>query len=102
MFRGDKDLVALLLSHGASWREGHGYGSDVLGTLSWACVNGPTVTGDPDWGGCARAIVEAGLPPGRPDPAVSDHVLLDGRSMPFSDEVAEVLTAARPAGAVYT
>ncbi len=74
----------------------------MLGTLSWACFNEPKVTGDPDWGGYARALVEAGLPPGRPDPAVADQVLLDGRSMPFSNEVAEVLTAARPAGAVYT
>ena len=102
VFRGDRDLTVFLLAHGASWREGHGHGSDVLGTLSWASVNEPTVQGDPDWGGCARALVEAGLPPGRPDPAVPDHVLLDGRSMPFSDEVTEVLTAARTAVAVYT
>lgn len=95
VFRGDRHLTAFLLAYGASWREGHGHGSDVLGTLSWACVNELTVAGDPDWSGCARALVDAGLPPARPDPAVSDRVLVDGRSMPFSDEVAEVLTAAR-------
>ena len=63
VFRGDADLTAFLLANGASWREEHGHGSDVLGTLSWASVNEPTgvettLTG----GGGARALMAHGLP----------------------------------------
>ena len=93
VFRGDEDLVAFLLAHGASWREEHGYGSDVLGTLSWVSVNEPTGVKDPDWSGCARALMAHGLPGTERDPADPDKVLIDGRSFSFSDDVAEVLTA---------
>ena len=93
VFRGDKDLAAFLLAHGASWREEHGYGSDVLGTLSWVSVNEPTGVDDPDWSGCARALMAHGLPRAKLDPSDPDKVLIDGRSFPFSDDVTEVLTA---------
>ena len=93
MFRGDKDLAAFLLAHGASWREEHGYGSDVLGTLSWVSVNEPTGVDDPDWSGCARALMAHGLPSAERDPSDPDKVLIDGRFFPFSEDVTEVLTA---------
>jgi ankyrin repeat protein len=94
VMRGDADLTRFLLAHGASWREQHGYGSDVLGTLSWASINEPTHTiDDPNWAGCARALVESGLPKATPDPADVECLLIDGRSMRFSEEVAEVLLA---------
>jgi hypothetical protein len=92
--RGDPDLTRFLLAHGASWREQHGYGDNVLGTLSWASINEPTHTiDDPDWAGCARALVESGLPTARPDPADVERVMIDGRSLQFSEEVTEALLA---------
>jgi hypothetical protein len=91
VLRGDKELVAFLLDHGASWREGHGHGGNVLGTLGWASVNEPGGVVDPDWPGCARALVAHGLPRAERDPAHPDAVLIDGRSMTFSDEVTDIL-----------
>ena len=94
VMRGDPNLTRFLLAHGASWREQHGYGSDVLGTLSWASINEPTHTiDDPNWVGCARALVESGLPKATPDPADPERLLIDGRSMRFSEEVVEALLA---------
>jgi ankyrin repeat protein len=94
VMRGDPDLTRFLLAHGASWHEQHGYGDNVLGTLSWASVNEPTHTiDDPDWAGCARALVESGLPTARPDPADAERVMIDGRSLQFSEEVTEALLA---------
>jgi ankyrin repeat protein len=94
VMRGDPDLTRFLLAHAASWHEQHGYGDNVLGTLSWASVNEPTHTiDDPDWAGCARALVESGLPTARPDPADAERVMIDGRSLQFSEEVTEALLA---------
>jgi ankyrin repeat protein len=94
VMRGDPNLTSFLLAHGASWREQHGYGSDVLGTLSWASTNEPTHTIDePNWAGCARALVESGLPEANPDPADAERLLIDRRSMRFSEEVTEALLA---------
>jgi ankyrin repeat protein len=94
VMRGDPNLTSFLLARGANWREQHGYGSDVLGTLSWASVNEPTHTIDhPNWAGCARALVESGLPEATADPADPERLLIDGRPMRFSEEVAEALLA---------
>jgi hypothetical protein len=92
--RGDPELTGFLLAHGASWREGHGYGSDVLGTLSWASVNEPTGIRDPDWNGCARALMAHGLPRVERDPSNPERVLIDGRPIRFSESVTEVLLEA--------
>jgi Ankyrin repeats (many copies) len=91
VFRGDPELAAFLLAHGASWREGHGHGGDVLGTLGWASVNEPTGIRDPDWIGCSRALLAHGLPRVGRDPSDPERVLIDGRPMRFSEEVTEVL-----------
>jgi ankyrin repeat protein len=91
VFRGDPELTGFLLAHGANWREGHGYGSDVFGTLSWASVNEPTGIDDPDWIGCARALMAHGLAKVERDPSNPERVLIDSRPFRFSDGVTEVL-----------
>lgn len=89
VFRGDAALARFLLAHGASWRERHGYGDNVCGTLSWAAFNEPADGGD--WLGCAEALVAHGLPAVHPDPNGSDGVLVEGRLYRFSDEVTDFL-----------
>ncbi len=91
VFRGDEGLTDFLLAHGASWHEGHGYGGNVLGTLGWASVNEPGGVVDPDWPGCARALRAHGLPRADRDPAHPGALLIEGRSMTFSDHVMDVL-----------
>jgi hypothetical protein len=78
--QGDADLTRFLLEHGASWQERHGHDDNVHGTLAWASRNHDPEEGD--WVGCARALIEHGLP-------VSE---LSGD---YSDEVAEVLASER-------
>ncbi|HEY6433492.1 MAG TPA: hypothetical protein VIZ17_16045 [Acetobacteraceae bacterium] len=95
VFRGDTEMTALLLAHGASWREGHGYGGDVLGTLSWTSVNEPVADGD--WAGCARALLAYGLPKAERDPTDPERVLVDGRVARFSPKITDVLLGAEAA-----
>ena len=92
VFRGEASLTEFLLAHGASWREEHGHGDDVTGTLSWASINEPVEGGD--WAGCAQALVAHGLPAAAPDPADVETVVMDGRRGRFSPDVAEVLLGA--------
>lgn len=97
VFRGNARLTAFLLDHGASWRERHGYDSDVLGTLSWASINEPRADGD--WHGCTEALMAHGLPAAvRIDPIdpASPYVRIriDGREMTYPDDVADVLLSA--------
>jgi ankyrin repeat protein len=101
VFRGDAGLARFLLEHGASWKEEHGYGDNVSGTLGWASCNEPVEGGD--WPGCAEALLDHGMPAPRPDPAGPDPagdpagsgtVVLDGRRKRFSEAVTEVLLEA--------
>ena len=89
VFRGNAGLTRFLLEHGASWKEEHGYGDNVCGTLSWASCNQPVEGGD--WTGCARALLEHGMPRATRDIENPDWVLIDGRKKRFSDEVTDVL-----------
>ncbi len=93
VFRGDADASAFLLAHGASWREQHGYGGDVIGTLSWASINEPSVSGEPDWVGCARVLSAHGLPVIEPDPSHPARIRIEGRSVRFSPDVTDALLA---------
>ncbi|HYM69061.1 MAG TPA: hypothetical protein VEZ44_05645 [bacterium] len=74
VFRGDAGLTEFLLEHGASWREEHGYRDNVMGTLTYASCHEPVDGGD--WLGCARALIEHGMP-------------VPPAPYRFSDEVAE-------------
>lgn len=96
VFRGDAGMTRFLLQHGASWREEHGHGANVCGTLGWASRAEPVAGGD--WPGCARALLDHGMPGATPDPDDPDLVLFDGRRMRFSDEVTDVLLEASPPG----
>ncbi len=93
VFRGNAGLTRFLLDHGASWKEEHGYGDNVCGTLAWASRTAPVEGGD--WVGCARALLEHGMPAAKPDPEDPEWVLIDGRRKRFSDEVSDVLLGMR-------
>jgi hypothetical protein len=93
VFRGNVGLTRFLLEHGASWQEEHGHGDNVCGTLSWASRNEPIEGGD--WAGCARALLEHGMPGAALDPESPEWVLIAGRRKRFSDEVTDVLLEVR-------
>jgi ankyrin repeat protein len=93
VFRGDAGLTRFLLEHGAKWTEEHGFGDNVCGTLSWASRNQPVEDGD--WVGCARALLEHGLPRAIPIPGDSERVLIAGVEKTFSEEVIEELLGHR-------
>jgi ankyrin repeat protein len=93
VFRGNVALTRFLLEHGASWQEQHGHDDNVCGTLSWASCNEPVEGGD--WAGCARALLEHGMPGATRDPDNPERVLIAGRSKRFSDDVTDVLLEAR-------
>jgi hypothetical protein len=89
VFRGDAGLTRFLLEHGATWTEQHGHDDNVCGTLSWASCNEPVVGGD--WAGCARALLDHGMPRATRIPGDSERVLIAGFRKNFSDEVTEEL-----------
>jgi ankyrin repeat protein len=58
VYQGDPEWTRFFLHHGSTWTEEHNYGN-VRGILGWASRNQPP---GPDWVGCARALVEYGMP----------------------------------------
>ncbi|ANW04677.1 ankyrin repeat domain-containing protein [Bradyrhizobium icense] len=89
VFRGDAALTRFLLEHGANWTERHGHGDNACGTLGWASCNEPVEGGD--WAGCARALLDHGMPGATEIPDDPDWVMVAGIRKRFSDEVTEVL-----------
>ena len=89
VFRGDAGLTRFLLEHGAQWTEQHGYGDNASGSLSWASLNEPVEGGD--WVGCARALLDHGMPGATTVPDDPEQVLIAGIRKQFSDEVTEEL-----------
>jgi ankyrin repeat protein len=89
VFRGDASLTRFLLEHGAKWTEQHGYGDNTCGSLSWASLNEPVDGGD--WVGCARALLDHGMPGATTIPDDPERVLIAGVRKQFSDEVTEEL-----------
>jgi hypothetical protein len=89
VFRGDAALTRFLLEHGAKWTEQHGHGDNACGTLSWASLNEPVEGGD--WVGCARALLDHGMPQATSIPDDAERVLIAGVRKQFSDEVTEEL-----------
>jgi hypothetical protein len=80
VFHGDAEMTRLPLDHGADWRARHGYGDDVLGTLSYSSQ--AEDIGEPaprDFVGCAQALVSHGVP------------LSEIRRYTFSPEVTEYI-----------
>jgi ankyrin repeat protein len=89
VFRGNAALTRFLLEHGAKWTEQHGYGDNACGGLSWASLNEPVEGGD--WVGCARALLDHGMPHATVIPNDPECVLIAGARKQFSDEVTEEL-----------
>jgi ankyrin repeat protein len=89
VFRGDSDLARFLLEHGAKWTEQHGFGDNTSGSLSWASLNEPVEGGD--WVGCARALLDHGMPRATAIPDDPEWVLIAGVRKRFSEEVTEEL-----------
>jgi ankyrin repeat protein len=89
VFRGNAALTRFLLEHGAKWTEQHGYGDNACGGLSWASLNEPVEGGD--WVGCARALLDHGMPHATVIPNDPEFVLIAGARKQFSDEVTEEL-----------
>jgi ankyrin repeat protein len=89
IFRGDAGLTRFLLEHGAKWTEQHGFGDNACGSLSWASLNEPVDGGD--WLGCARALLDHGMPGATAILDDPEWVLIAGVRKRFSDEVTEEL-----------
>jgi len=63
VYRGHARMVELLPESGADWQTKHGYGDNVVGTLSYASQSDPEdPTAPRDYAGCARVILAHGVP----------------------------------------
>jgi len=94
VFRGNAALTRFLLEHGAKWTEQQGFGDNACGTLSWASLNEPVEGGD--WVGCARALLDHGMPGATAIADDPERVMVAGARKRFSDEVTEELLGHKP------
>lgn len=63
VYRGDTVMATLLLEHGARWETPHGFKNNVMGTLSHSSQEDPEDPSAPrDYVGCARTLIEHGMP----------------------------------------
>lgn len=63
VFQGDAEMARLLLAQGADWQTQHGFGDNVLGTLSFtARAEGISDPAPRDYVGCAAALADHGVP----------------------------------------
>jgi ankyrin repeat protein len=64
VYHGNAEMADWLLAHGARWDEKHGFGDNVMGTLSFASRSGNEIEAPSigDWPGCARALMAHGMP----------------------------------------
>jgi ankyrin repeat protein len=67
VYRGQAEMAEFLLAHGASWEEKHGFGGNVMGTLSFASRADNVETDSGDWLACAKSLIAHGMtvPPER-------------------------------------
>jgi ankyrin repeat protein len=85
VFQGNAEMARLLLSFGAKWDEPHGYGSNVMGTLSFASQSEDIDhSHGGDYLGCAKALIEYGMP-------------IPPENFEYSPEVAEYFQSLRAA-----
>ncbi len=73
-FRGDAEMVALLLQHGARWHERNGYGGTALGSCLHAGCNEPVPGGD--YAAVLRLLLADGAPVPEDDGTLSDEMSL--------------------------
>ena len=84
IYRGDAEMAEMLLQYGADWKTIHGFGNNVVGTLSWASLNGPEDPAAPrDFVGCARVLM-------------AHHVPISTERYRFSDELMDYLCSVPP------
>jgi ankyrin repeat protein len=62
VYRGQAEMAEFLLAHGASWEEKHGFGDNVVGTLSFASRADNVETDSGDWLACAKSLIAHGMP----------------------------------------
>jgi ankyrin repeat protein len=83
VFNGNAEMTRLLLSHRANWAEPHGFGSNVMGTLSFASQSEDIDhTHGGDYLGCAKALIEYGMP-------------VPPEKLEYSDQIAEYFHSLR-------
>ena len=100
VFHGNVPLVRFLLEHGGCWTEGHNFGDNVCGTLSYSsCNNNPEY----EWLAIAKLLVQHRMPGAEPiedvsDPRRAECVRINGKIKRFSEDVTDFLLSVGKCG----